>query len=77
MASTREKTLLEHCEPPYPVGTVVEDTSAGRIGEIKGALIERGVDGRPMGTTVYLRPKGGGTEWETLPESILPVAPNG
>ncbi|WP_329216627.1 hypothetical protein OG352_11995 [Streptomyces sp. NBC_01485] len=68
MAQTYEKppTMLSHGELPDPAGTLVEDTMHERTGELVGVIEERTKEGRKLiSQTAYLRPKGGGMEWET------------
>ncbi|RKN39279.1 hypothetical protein [Streptomyces hoynatensis] len=49
---------------PFPAGTLVKDKS-GRRGRLMGGLIERSKDtGRIVRQTAFLRPVGGGYEWQ-------------
>ncbi|MEU3201180.1 hypothetical protein [Streptomyces sp. NPDC006996] len=76
MAQTYEKppTTLSHGELPYPHGTLVEDTQHERTGELVGVIEEHTKEGRKLiSQTSYLRPKGGGMEWETPLARIRPV----
>ncbi|MFD7136006.1 hypothetical protein [Streptomyces sp. NPDC059894] len=59
-------TMLSHGELPYPQGTLVEDRISGRTGELQDVIEERLKDtGRVISRTAYIRPKGGGIEWDT------------
>jgi len=76
MAQTNEKppTTLSHGELPYPAGTLVEDTMHERTGELVGVIEEHTKEGRKLiCQTAYLRPEGGGMEWETPLAHIRPV----
>ncbi|MEU8925410.1 hypothetical protein AB0D10_31510 [Kitasatospora sp. NPDC048545] len=47
-----------------------------RVGEVVRDLAHKGAEGVYMGTVagrVYLRPPGGGVEWETYPSEIEPL----
>ncbi|WP_405883397.1 hypothetical protein OG762_35540 [Streptomyces sp. NBC_01136] len=76
MAQTYEKqpTMLSHGELPYPMGTLVEDTLSKRTGELHGVIEERIKEGnKVISRTAYLRPEGGGTEWDVPLARIRPV----
>ena len=76
MAQIYEKppTMLSHGELPYPRGTLVEDTKHERTGELVGLIEEHTKEDRKLiSQTAYLRPKGGGMEWETPLARIRPV----
>ncbi|MGW2396416.1 hypothetical protein ACWCYY_07660 [Kitasatospora sp. NPDC001664] len=45
------------------VGELVTDTRSGRVGEYRDTL----------GKAAYLRPVGGGCEWETDPDCLVAV----
>ncbi|MFF3466165.1 hypothetical protein ACWCQN_26820 [Streptomyces sp. NPDC001984] len=80
MPRTREKppTTLSHGKLPYPQGTLVEDAENGRTGELQGVIEERTKEGnRLFSRTAYMRPKGGGIEWEAPLTRIRPVDENG
>ncbi|MBQ0825225.1 hypothetical protein J5Y05_01665 [Streptomyces sp. RG38] len=66
--------MLSHGELPYPRGTLVEDTQHGRTGELVGVIEERvKKDNRLISRTAFLRPEGGGTEWDVPLQHIRPV----
>ncbi|MEV1065553.1 hypothetical protein [Streptomyces sp. NPDC050263] len=76
MAQTYEKspTMLSHGDPPYPVGTLVEDTLSKRTGELHGVIEERTKEGNKLiSRTAFLRPEGGGTEWDVPLKHVRPV----
>ncbi|MFQ6141631.1 hypothetical protein ACWEGQ_13185 [Streptomyces seoulensis] len=65
LAHEKPPTLLSHGELPYPRGTFVVDDRTGRKGELQGVIEERTKNGdRLIGRTAYMRPRGGGVEWE-------------
>lgn len=49
--------------PPPLLGALVRDTSSDRVGVVMDV----------RGTSVYLRPPGGGIEWTVLPEELEPA----
>jgi hypothetical protein len=74
--TTTEKppTMLSHGELPYPRGTLVEDTQHERTGELVGVLEERLKEsGKLLSRTAYVRPRGGGIEWDAPLARIRPV----
>ncbi|MFC4508365.1 MULTISPECIES: hypothetical protein [Streptomyces] len=76
MAQTYEKppTTLSQVEPPYPVGTLVEDTLSKRTGELHGVIEERTKEGdKLISQTAFLRPEGGGAEWDVPLNHVCPV----
>ncbi|EFL32470.1 predicted protein [Streptomyces viridochromogenes DSM 40736] len=76
MARTHEEppTTLSHGELPYPRGTLVEDAETGLRGELQGVIEERTKEAnRLISRTAYLRPRGGGVEWETPLNRIRPA----
>ncbi|WP_371576813.1 hypothetical protein [Streptomyces sp. NBC_01314] len=76
MTQTYEKppTMLSHVEPPYPVGTLVKDTLSKRTGELHGVIEERTKEGnKVISRTAFLRPEGGGTEWDVPLKHVRPV----
>ncbi|MFF4550065.1 hypothetical protein [Streptomyces sp. NPDC001435] len=59
-------TTLYHGTLPYPQGTFVEDRVSGRTGEFQDVIEERLKEtGRVISQTAYIRPRGGGIEWDT------------
>ncbi|MGW1623229.1 hypothetical protein [Streptomyces sp. NPDC002172] len=59
-------TMLDHGTLPYPQGTLVEDGVSGRTGELQDVIEECTKDtGRVISRTAYIRPQGGGIEWES------------
>ncbi|MFD7918270.1 hypothetical protein ACFV3R_03450 [Streptomyces sp. NPDC059740] len=78
LSQAQPPTTLSHGEPPYPVGTLVEDTASGRTGELRGVIEERlAQSGRVVRRTAYLRPRGGGVEWEVPASEVRPAVVNG
>ena len=74
----RPPTTLSHGELPYPQGAAVYDTETGRAGELQGVIEERTKMGNMLiGRTAFMRPKGGGVEWEAPLNRIRPVVENG
>ncbi|MGW5098113.1 hypothetical protein ACWEQ1_28295 [Streptomyces nodosus] len=75
MATTEKPpTLLSHGDLPYPHGTLVEDTQHHRTGELVGVIEEHTKKGRKLiSRTAYVRPRGGGVEWEVPLARIRPV----
>ncbi|GAA4680136.1 hypothetical protein GCM10023347_38570 [Streptomyces chumphonensis] len=57
-------TLGHADELPFPRGTLVHDACTGRTGQLMGVLVERADDGQVVSRQAYLRPVGGGREWE-------------
>ncbi|WP_234354828.1 hypothetical protein [Streptomyces sp. NRRL WC-3618] len=67
-------TMLSHGELPYPPGTLVEDTRHDRTGELVGVIEERLKEsGKLLSRTAYVRPKGGGIEWDAPLARIRPA----
>ncbi|MFD7998218.1 hypothetical protein [Streptomyces mirabilis] len=59
-------TMLDHGTLPYPQGTLVEDRVSGRTGELQDVIEERLKEtGRVVSRIAYIRPQGGGIEWDT------------
>jgi hypothetical protein len=80
MALTHEKppTMLSHGKLPYPQGTLVEDIETERTGELQGVIEERTKDGKKLiSRTAFVRPRGGGIEWEAPLNRIRPADENG
>ncbi|MEW2494335.1 hypothetical protein AB0942_12430 [Streptomyces nodosus] len=75
MATTEKPpTLLSHGDLPYPHGTLVEDPQHHRTGELVGVIEEHTKEGRKLiSRTAYVRPRGGGVEWEVPLARIRPV----
>ncbi|MEU9187580.1 hypothetical protein AB0D14_24170 [Streptomyces sp. NPDC048484] len=74
--TTYEKppTMLSHGSLPYPRGTLVEDTQHDRTGELVGVIEERVKEsGKLLKRTAYVRPTGGGIEWDAPLARIRPV----
>jgi hypothetical protein len=70
----KPRTMLSHAELPYPAGTLVVDTTSERTGELVGVIEERLKEtGRVVSQTAYMRPRGGGIEWDVPLEDIRPV----
>ncbi|CAM5399976.1 MULTISPECIES: hypothetical protein [Streptomyces] len=80
MTQTKEKppTVLSHGDLPYPKGTLAEDTETGCTGELQGVIEERVKGtGKLFSQTAYMRPRGGGLEWEAPLDRIRPADKNG
>ncbi|MDH6624620.1 hypothetical protein M2271_002424 [Streptomyces sp. LBL] len=80
MAPTHENptTMLSHGRLPYPQGTFVEDVETECQGELQGVIEERVKEtGQIISLTAYVRPRGGGIEWEAPLTRIKPVDGNG
>ncbi|MCX4906503.1 hypothetical protein [Streptomyces sp. NBC_00878] len=74
MGNEKPSTMLSHGELPYPAGTFVEDTVHDRTGELVGVIEERAKGtGRVGSRTAFVRPRGGGIEWDVPLDSIHPV----
>lgn len=65
--------------PGMPVGSLVRDSATGREGTLRDVLLYQpidvlpGPDARPARRLVFLRPVGGGLEWATEPEQVVPA----
>lgn len=74
------KESVEWLRPPRGTeeierGSVVRDVRTGRIGVLQDVtpyMAPYGSDQRPQ-VLAFLRPLGGGREWTTLPDQLLPV----
>ncbi|MFC5664348.1 hypothetical protein ACFP3U_15310 [Kitasatospora misakiensis] len=60
--------------PPHPdVGKPVRHKRDGRTGTISGQLVERNLDtDRLVRRRIFVRPIGGGFEWEADPADLEP-----
>ncbi|MFF4526556.1 hypothetical protein [Streptomyces bluensis] len=79
-----ERTTANPCDPPVglpgiPVGALVRDRATGREGTLRDVLLYRPADelpereGRPARRLAFLRPVGGGREWTTEPDQVVPL----
>nr|WSZ99541.1 hypothetical protein OH820_31285 [Streptomyces sp. NBC_00857] len=69
-------TTLSHGDLPYPRGTLVVDTISERTGHLVGILEERLKEsGKVVSRQAFMRPQGGGQEWDVPLERVRPVAP--
>lgn len=61
--------------PPHPgLGKPVRHKHDGRTGTISGQLVERDSDtDRILRRRVFVRPHGGGFEWEADPKDLQPA----
>lgn len=67
-------TTLSHGKLPYPSGTLVMDTISERTGHLVDVIEERTKDGNQLiSRQAYMRPEGGGVEWDVPLERIAPV----
>lgn len=58
----------------YQRGTVVRDLATGREGILMGYEIPRGTEhAQSRKVFAYIRPEGGGIEWETAPDMVCPI----
>ncbi|WP_326739047.1 hypothetical protein [Streptomyces sp. NBC_01022] len=70
----KPQTMLSHGTLPYPAGTLVEDTISERTGRLVGVIEERTKgDNRVVSRQAFVRPQGGGIEWDVPLERIKPV----
>ncbi|MEV7364510.1 hypothetical protein [Streptomyces sp. NPDC091299] len=80
-----DRTTTNPCDPPaglpgIPVGALVRDRVTGREGTLWDVLLHRSADelpgpeGRPAGRLAFFRPVGGGQEWTTEPDQVVPVS---
>lgn len=69
--------MLSHGELPYPAGTLVEDTISERTGHLIGVIEERLKEsGRLVSQQAFMRPEGGGIEWDVPLDRVRPVDPS-
>lgn len=67
-------TTLSHGEIPYPTGTLVVDTISERTGHLVGVLEEHTREGHKLvSQQAFMRPEGGGTEWDVPLDRVRPV----
>ncbi|WP_405506889.1 hypothetical protein OG323_09030 [Streptomyces cyaneofuscatus] len=67
-------TMLSHGKLPWPRETLVMDTISERTGHLVGVIEERTKDGnRVVSRQAFMRPQGGGLEWDVPLERIKPV----
>ena len=76
-AMEKPPTMLGHGELPYPAGTLMVDTVSERTGRLVGVIEERLKEsGKVISRQAFLRPEGGGTEWD-VPLSRIKIARGG
>lgn len=64
-AHEKPPTMLGHGELPYPAGTLMVDTVSERTGRLVGVIEERLKEsGKVISRRAFLRPEGGGREWD-------------
>ncbi|MEV6531013.1 hypothetical protein AB0M86_15655 [Streptomyces sp. NPDC051639] len=74
MSYEKPATTLGHGELPYPAGTLVMDTISERTGHLVGVLEERTKEtNKVVSRQAFMRPEGGGIEWDVPLERIKPV----
>ncbi|MFC8859640.1 hypothetical protein [[Kitasatospora] papulosa] len=62
-----------------PVGSLVRDSATGREGTLRDVLLYQSVEelpgpaASPARRLVFLRPVGGGLEWTTEPDQVVPA----
>lgn len=66
-------TLGHAARLPFPRGTLVHDETTGRVGYLMGVLVETSQSGQVLSQTAYLRPHGGGREWDTPVDRLTPA----
>ncbi|MFJ9890802.1 hypothetical protein ACIQRW_33820 [Streptomyces sp. NPDC091287] len=67
-------TTLRHGALPYPRGTLVMDTVSERTGRLVGVIEERcKSNGKLHKRQAFMRPQGGGQEWDVPMDRIKPV----
>ncbi|WP_055548961.1 hypothetical protein [Streptomyces sp. NBRC 110028] len=66
--------------PGMPVGSLVRDGATGREGTLRDVLLYQPAAvrpgphaARPARRLAFLRPVGGGLEWTTEPDQVVPV----
>lgn len=70
-------TTLHHGELPWPRETLVMDTISERTGHLVGVIEERLKEGgRLVSRQAFMRPQGGGIEWDVPLSRIRPVEAN-
>ncbi|UIX33441.1 hypothetical protein [Streptomyces sp. GQFP] len=73
-ATEKPPTMLSHGELPYPAGTLVVDTVSERTGQLVGVIEERLKEsGKVVSRQGFLRPEGGGREWD-VPLNRIEIA---
>ncbi|NEA17950.1 hypothetical protein [Streptomyces halstedii] len=74
-APNQPHTTLRHGALPYPAGTLVIDVLSERTGLLVGVLEECAKEGgAPVRRQAFMRPQGGGLEWDVPLERIRPAA---
>jgi len=69
-------TTLTHGNLPYPAGTLMVDTVSERTGHLVGVIEERTKEGnKVVSRQAFMRPEGGGIEWDVPLERVRPVGP--
>lgn len=72
--SERVDTRLCDGRLPYPVGTLVVDTVSERTGHLVYVLEERTKEkNKVVSRQAFMRPEGGGFEWDVPLERITPA----
>ncbi|MGW1817846.1 hypothetical protein ACWCQM_30285 [Streptomyces sp. NPDC002125] len=67
-------TTLNHGKLPWPHETLVMDTVSERTGLLVGVIEERyKSNGKLRKRQAFMRPRGGGQEWDVPLERIKPV----
>lgn len=70
----KPQTMLSHGRLPWPRETLVMDTISERTGHLVGVIEERTKDGnRVVGRQAFMRPQGGGLEWDAPLDRVKPV----
>ncbi|WP_241827285.1 hypothetical protein [Streptomyces graminilatus] len=73
-AYEKPPTMLGHGELPYPAGTLMVDIVSERTGRLVGVIGEcLKESGKVISRQAFLRPEGGGTEWN-VPLSRVKLA---
>ncbi|MFE7567610.1 hypothetical protein ACFU76_11670 [Streptomyces sp. NPDC057539] len=76
MSYEKPATTLSHGNLSYPTGTLVVDTISERTGHLVGVIEERAKEtNKVVSRQAFMRPEGGGIEWDVPLERIKPVTP--
>ena len=71
MAALEQATMISHGKLPYPAGSLVMDTVSERTGHLMGVVEERTKEGNKLvSRQAFMRPVGGGPEWDVPLERI-------
>ncbi|MFB4424161.1 hypothetical protein C5F59_024135 [Streptomyces sp. QL37] len=72
--AAEQPTMLSHGKLPWPRETLVIDTVSERTGHLVGVIEERTKEGgKVVSRQAFMRPEGGGIEWDVPLERIKRV----